>query len=293
MDGRQMPNDSETTFIVSLSKGMANRNRLPLQHVMKVLTELQDALKVVGRRIQSERGAVVDGDFGIELLANDEGIVFHKGSVRAEAAITRDVANGVEAMRRVMQTMSVLERKRPASLSDGSEPIVQRLATIAEIQKSNSVELSVELRTPGKKRPEFATFGQSGIATTEKIEASESSIKGLTVYGKLRELRDRSMSAGGGRFFWGELITDKDEVWRARFRAADESKAVPLFRKRVVVTGDATYYRANTPRIDVQEIKKEKVRNYDAAFKKLYGLDRAIYGKDDFDELIAEIRGDD
>jgi hypothetical protein len=291
---KKMDGSTETTFKVSLSKGMATRYRLPLPHVIKVLTELYDAVRDAGRAVQRERGSqIADGDFGIELLATGEGIVFQKGSVTAEAAITRDVHNGAEAVRRVMHTMSTLERKRPASIGQGEENTVRRLSLIADIQKKDRVELSLVLNTPQRKNPETALFGDAGIATTDKISASEATVEDMTLYGRLRELRDKSQRESGGKSFWGELLTDDEQVWRLHFKSKDEKYIVPLFRKRVVVNGDAIYYKAFTPRLDVSEIKPQKTRDYEAAFKALYGIDKDVYGKEDFDALIAEMRGDD
>ncbi|HLH08942.1 MAG TPA: hypothetical protein VKW78_17005 [Terriglobales bacterium] len=288
-----MPSDKEITFTISLSKGLANRKRLPLQHVISVLKEIQDAARDAGKRIQKERGIEQPtGDFGIELLAGPTGLAFQEGSVIAEAAITRDVANGIDALRSVMETMSLLERKRPAAIRHGGETIVRRLATIAEIQKTDATELEITLNAPGKKKPEVSRFGAAGIATTEKISAAESMVSGITLYGRLRELRDRSKKESGGRSFWGELLTDNREIWRVQFSSKDEKHVIPLFRKRVAITGDATYYRANYPKIKVNTIDRDTERDYDAAFQRLYGLDKDVYGDEDFGNLMAEIRGD-
>jgi hypothetical protein len=286
-----MPKRTETTFIVSLDKGLANRHRLPLQHVIEVLRELNDAVKEVGKGVQRERGIEnADGDFGIDLLATEKGFVFRKGSIQTEAAITRDVENGTEAVRRVMRTMTALERKRPSSIGAYGEPVMRRLASVADIQKADKVELKIALRTPKTRGSEIATYGERGVATIESISAAETSVHGVTIYGRLRELRDKSRKEEGGRWFWGELIADNGAVWRVRFKNSEEGAAVPLFRKRVVVNGDATYYRIATPKLDASTIKPDTARDYEAAFDELYGCDAEIYGNEKFENLLTDLR---
>src|SRR5439155_11952616 len=108
----------EPLFEVVLSGGMAERHRLPLDHVIRVLQRIHEAIREIGKVVQRENGIEVPtGDFGIELLATNEGFVFTKSSVRSTAAITKDQGNGKEAVRRLMKTANHLEKKRPASIS--------------------------------------------------------------------------------------------------------------------------------------------------------------------------------
>jgi hypothetical protein len=282
----------ETIFTVSLTKGLANRNRLPLQHVIEILKEIQDAIRAVGRLVQKERGVEnPDGDFGIELLATSEGIVFRKGSVEAQAAITRDIANGAEAFRRLMQATDAIEKKKPASIGSAGEVAVPRLAAVAEIQKLDRTEMRLALAEPGK-RQTAVSFGDSGINTIESISSSESQILGLTLHGRLRLLRDRSNLEEGGRYFWGELLADGGDIWRIRFNSIDEGRVTKLFRKRVIVEGDATYYRAGNPKLVGRFIDRDPERDYEAAFDEMYGCDADIYGKEAVAELIADYRGE-
>jgi hypothetical protein len=153
----------EPLFYVSLSGGLADRNRLPLSHVISVLQRIQEAIKEMGKIVQRENGVEVPtGDFGIDLLATNEGFVFRKGSVRSAAAITKDLVNGKEAIRRVMKTADHLEKKRPASIGISEEVIVPKFAAIADIQKLDRTKLEIALKVPNKRKPELVTFGERG-----------------------------------------------------------------------------------------------------------------------------------
>lgn len=100
-------------FSIVFKDGVANQNRLPLSHVLATLQELDQMVKEVGRRIQRDNGVEnPDGDFGIELLAGATGIAFRKGSVKASAAITRDVENGLRAVQSVIGTTALVEEGR-------------------------------------------------------------------------------------------------------------------------------------------------------------------------------------
>jgi len=284
---------TEPLFEVVLSGGLADRHRLPLAHVISVLQRLQEAIREVGKVVQRERGIEQPtGDFGIDILATTEGIIFTKGSMRSTAAITKDLINGKEAIRRVMSTARHLEAKRPASIGVGAQVIVPKLAQIADIQKQDRTKLLMTLTVPRRKLPEVATFGEQGIHTVEAIAADETTEQGLTIYGRLRQLLDRSPSEEGGKHFWGELVRDNKEIWRVRFATKDQDEVVKLFRKRVVIEGDVTYFRIANPKIEVRHIDRDPERDYDTAFDELYGCDADIYGNENFESLISEMRGD-
>jgi len=282
----------ETIITVVLDRGMARRNRLPLRHVLDILRELQEAIRTAGIQVQREKGVRdPNGEFGIELLADSKGFIFQKGSVRSRAAITIDVENGAEAFRRVMKTADILESSRPLRITGGNDAIVRHFSAIGGIQKNDQTELKLSLSTP-RKKAQVATFGDAGIQHVEKFQVSESSIEGLTVYGRLRELRDQSTSERGGKFVWGELVSDTGEKWRVRFNSSDLEEVLHLFRKRVVVTGLAEYYAAYPPRLIAETFHIDQQRDYEAAFDSLYGMDADIYGNENFESLVREMKGD-
>jgi hypothetical protein len=57
-----------------------------------------------------------------------------------------------------------------------------------------------------------------------------------------------------------------------------------------MVTGDATYFKANNPRLIADRIVADPERDYLAAFDKHQGSDAAIFGDTDVQELLKEIR---
>src|SRR6185437_7159949 len=74
--------EENPTFSIVFKKGKANQNRLPLGHVLSTLREIEAMIREVGQRVQQANGTEApDGDFGIELLANKDGVAFKKGSV--------------------------------------------------------------------------------------------------------------------------------------------------------------------------------------------------------------------
>ena len=59
-------------FHIRFTEGLATRNRLPLDHVIRVLTEIKGMLESVGKQIQRQRGVEnPSGDFGLELPHED------------------------------------------------------------------------------------------------------------------------------------------------------------------------------------------------------------------------------
>ncbi len=278
-------------FTISLSKGLADRHRLPWEHVIRTLQEFGDLLRDVGQQVQRDKG--VDnptGDFGIELLANRGGFVFSKGSLKAVAAITRDTQNGVIAVTRVIHAANMLERKKPETIDPSYAPILRRFARISGLQRQDRTELKIKLQEPGK-RTKQAIFGETAIATIESLSAAGLTLENITAYGKLRELKDRSREEEGGDTFWGELIAENGEIWRVQFSTAKLNTVLPLFRRQVVITGDATYFKANNPRLIAKSVDLDPERDYEKAFDTLRQSYRDDLGDADVVDLLKEIRG--
>jgi hypothetical protein len=105
---KTQPIDSPV-FTIQLRKGLADRQRLPLADVVFILDEVRLMIVDIGREIQHELG--IDkptGDFGLELLAGPQGILFAPGSVQAHIAITSNIDTGILAAQRVVSTIDAL-----------------------------------------------------------------------------------------------------------------------------------------------------------------------------------------
>lgn len=280
----------ETIFSVVFKKGQASRNRLPLSHVLATLREVDTMIREVGRRVQ--RGAGVekpDGDFGIELLAGASGIAFQKGSVKAAAAMTRDVANGRDTVARVIETTNIVERRRVVSIDEYRAPVLRGLANISNSQLQDKTELRLLLCERGKVT-ERSTFSERGARAIQKMGGAEFALESVTLFGKLRTLTDRSIGEKEDDI-WGMLVEDNGNKWRIKFNPADITKAQGLFTRQVVVSGNVTYFKTQIPRVDVKAIAEDKERDYVAGaalFSKEY---EGIFGDRDPGEIIRDMRG--
>jgi hypothetical protein len=280
---------SSLILVIRFDKGLATRRRLPLDHVLSVLGEVRSMIEEAGRVVQKEGGVEKPtGDFGLELVGG-----FQPGSLVAPIAITRDVQHGRVAAEKVLRAIKWVEGV-PSHRTTGKEPemapqVVKHLNRIAKIQKADKTEMHLELR--GGRRKSSAAFTEAGIAAMDVLRAPQFEMEGVSLYGKLYELRDSSPEEEEGRFFWGELCRDNGERWRVRFNNADTDKVTRLFKKQVVVTGKAVYYRAQTPKVIAQEIALDTERDYESAFDELYGCNKELYGAD-LKTLLREIRGD-
>lgn len=281
------------TFTVILKEGMANRNRLPLSDVVRVLSELEGMIRGVGRVVQRENGIQIPtGDFGIELLATASGAVFRKGSVKATAAITRDIPNGKRTVQQIISTADALERKKPVSVIDeAGTQIARHLSKIGEIQRTNKTQLELKLFTPGQRRRPHTLFTERGIQVLETLDTEPIRVDAVSLFGRIRELRDKSKTEEGSNYFWGELVLDNADVWRLKFNASDAQRVTKLFMKQVEVSGEATYFAAKSPSLKVRQIEEDQPRNYLAAFDELHGCDKDLYGNEDLDALVSEMRG--
>jgi len=297
------PKVPHPVFTVRFTDGLATRNRLPLDHVIRVLQEIKGMIESVGKRIQRERGAEAPtGDFGLELIGG-----FQKGSVKAALAITRDVAAGVLAAGQVLETVTQLNAtphpsrahtKRVARLQSGvvrgdyDPRVVTRLGNISKVQEIDKTRVEMRLVQTGGAKPLKAVFDQQTTEVINRLREPNFAVEEITVYGKLRGLRDRSDEGNESkRTFFGELVGDDGIDWRIEFKPRDEDKARQLFRKQVCVTGNATYYKAINPKLDVTDIEADEERDYDAAFDELYGASPEL-GKTDLKTLVRQLETD-
>lgn len=278
------------TFRVRFDRGLARRHRLPFDHALSALREVRLMIHEVGRQLQREKGIErATGDFGLELVGG-----IKKGSVQVDIALTRDLQNARETVEQIICTVDWLgkmggradEVKQPDEIG---RRVVRHLNRIAEIQRTDKTEMRLELRNGRKKRE--ATFGEAAVASTEVLRSPQFQMGGITLYGKLFELRDSSPDDEEGKHFWGELIRDNDERWRVQFDSQKIDSVVSLFRKQVVITGTAFYYPVQTPKLIAESFGPDTDRDYEAAFDELYGCKQKLY-KAPLDDLLKEIRGE-
>ncbi|MBX9604128.1 MAG: hypothetical protein K2X35_24205 [Bryobacteraceae bacterium] len=272
----------EPILTIKLSKGLADRNRLPLAHVLSVLEEFRQMLAEIGRRLQRERGAPQpSGEFGLEILATS-GMLLQHGSVQAPIAITNNIHTGVLAAQELIRTLDLLEREdgTPDPNVPVDRTLIRRVARLARIQKADKTDLNVSLDAPGFSKPMKASFGAAGRASIKALQSPTFEVEGASVYGKLVELVDRDPSEEDGRCFWGELRRENGEALRVQFRQRDIQAVTPLFRKQVVVSGRIVYYRVANPKIIAETITADADRDYEAAFDELFGAYRDAFGTD-------------
>lgn len=284
---------NDPVLVVSLREGLADRHRLPLGHVISVLEEVRQMVMEVGREIQSEKGIEREIDFGLELLAGENGIVFKKGSVEAAIAITTNVGDGFLAAQRVVRTVERLREPRAAETHEDLDyRIVRRLGRIANIQRTDKTHLALSVRAPAERKlPPLSTIlDQTAIDSVRFLQVPTFTVEGMRIFGKLTQLRDRDEEEESKRGFWGELKRENGESWRIQFKSGALDAVTRLFRKQVSISGKAIYFRSQSPKLVAQEITLEPERDYEEAFDELFGCYRDVYNSD-FNRLLEELRG--
>jgi hypothetical protein len=279
---------------VKLRKGLADRQRLPLAHVLTVLEEFRLMIAETGRKIQAERGMEnPTGDFGLEIIAGEHGALLKKGSVQAPLAITNNVQTGILAAQEICRVLATLEREDgvPDPNQEFDRAILRRVARVARVQRQDKLELQVSVKRPGFSAPMVATFGTAGMSSIRALQSPTFEVEGMSLYGKLVELVDRDESDEDGKGFWGELRRETGECWRVQFKPSDTDKVTPLFRKQVMVTGKAVYYRVATPKIIADSITQDTDRDYESAFDELFGCYKEVYNTDT-KTLLKQLRED-
>ena len=223
-----------TAFTLVFRKGLAERNRLPIEQVIKTLQEFQEMIREVGKQVQRRNGVEnADGDFGIELLASSTGLVFRKGSLKANAAATRDLTNAQETLTLIYSNVRSFSKPPSGQLERTDAIIARRMYKIGELQREAKTELAVvvKIREQGTKT---ASLTERAIANLEAMSAPQMRVGGITLYGRLRQLNDRSKEEDGGKYFWGELHTETHEKWRLRFLSSDVGRILPMFRSQEI-----------------------------------------------------------
>jgi hypothetical protein len=282
-------------FLVKLEKGLADRKRLPLGHVLGILDELRQLVIEIGRDAQRRRGVSDPTDFGLELVAGEKGVAFRPGSVQAQIAITERADDAFTALASIIGTVDLLGKDNFLEVSADKQfdrRIIRRLSRIAKIQKRDHTEMELSARRAGVTQFS-ATFGAAGMAVVRSLQAPTFKVENTVLFGKLFQLTDRDPSDFyDEKGFWGELRLDNGEVWRIQFDATDAERVGGMFRKQVKVTGAAFYYRIAHPKLVCSSIDLDRERDPEAAFDEFYGCDRGIY-KTDLQTLLRTIHGEE
>lgn len=293
-----MPDTPDDPIVtIKLRKGLADRKRLPLGDVIRILEEFRQMVADAGRRIQHERGVPnPTGDFGLEVIAGESESIFKPGSVQTPLAITQNSTFGILAVQEVVKTLNTLEADQgvPEPNREYDRLMLRRISRVAKIQKRDRMELQISLESfnTNVNQPITATFGSSGMASLHALQTSTLEIQGMSLYGKLVELVDHDESDEDGKGFWGELRRDNGEPWRVQFRADDLEKVTGLFRKQVVVSGRAVYYNVTRPKIVAESVVLDEDRDYEAAYDEIFGSCKDVLGSD-LDTLIRRNREED
>lgn len=284
--------ERDQIFTIKFTKGLASRHRLPLGHVIETLREVADMIREIGKNIQREQGVEKPtGDFGIELLAGRDGIAFREGSLFANAAITRDVENGLAALHQVFGAVDHLRKRQPEKIVDG-RTVVRGLSRIAQIQRMDQTVLTMRLRATPTQRTRAAQMDEVALRVLEKMDSEAISVEGVTVYGRLRQLTDRALGDSPESMrMWGELLADGGEKWRVKFTPQQYQQALRLFAKQVEIRGTATYYQTSSPRLVAGQLVADEPRDYLAIFDELVGTERETFGEESTQDLVAEARG--
>jgi len=163
---------STPVFLVKFQKGLADRKRLPLAHFIRVLEEVRFMIEEAGREVLVETGINrPDTDFGLELVAGNDGIVFREGSVQVLIAITNHVQAATATAERIIGTIQTLTNMKPSSPTEEIDrQIVRRLNRIAQIQRSDNTELQLVFKYPGEAEHQTGTFGQSAIESALTLQ---------------------------------------------------------------------------------------------------------------------------
>ena len=258
-----------------------------------------------GREIQKERA--IDQrplDFGLEILADVEGKAFIKGSFRARIAITNNVEIGIEAAERVIEAVHSLgAAKKPVAMAimPSEQPamakIINRLDRMSFVHERSKAQARFTVIVPKALKGESkartsATFGSVAVERLAAMREPVFTERSVTLYGKLIELKDKSLVEREDGKFWGELRRDNGERWRVQFENEYQPEAVPLFRRQVRIFGDAYYFHARTPKLIASKVDADEQRDYLAAFDEIFGINKELYGAD-LQTLLRHRYGED
>jgi hypothetical protein len=122
------------------------------------------------------------------------------------------------------------------------------------------------------------------------MKSPELAVDGITLYGKLRELKDRSRGEDESGYFWGELIEENGQKWRIRFRDSEQKKVLNLFRKQVTIVGDVTYFKTQAARVDVSQIDEDSFPDYLAAFNHFGETYEDVFQNSTAEDILNNIR---
>ena len=197
-----MPTDDAAVFTLTISGGLADRNRLPIDQVVRTLQEFQELVREIGKRVQRDAGvSEPNGDFGLEIVAGSDNSAFRKGSIKATAVATRDVQNAVRAFSIILGRAKEYSRK---PIVDDAENgvIARRMFAIAKLQAPAKSLVAFTLRG-GALRVQKASLNEKAFVHLQSARKRMMTVESLQLYGRLRQLNDRSKTDKSDGHFWG------------------------------------------------------------------------------------------
>lgn len=274
---------------IRLHKGLAERHRLPLTLLVRILEESGLLLASFAKKIAGDPNI----DLQLEIVAGPAGSTFQPGSLLTQLCSPTHPQLAAQAMGQTIQFLHDIERatsdRLVGDLFHGD--VLRRLYRIGLQQEKAKSEL--EFGLAGQAQPtETATLTHNTMVYIRSLQASGREVQGVRVYGKLIELHDRHEEDGHGHGFFGELLLDSGALWRIRFREDQSILAAQFFRQRISVFGDVKYFKTLAPMVIPKSITFDEPKNYVDVFDRFAGSVPELK-KVDLDTLVKAVRQED
>ena len=221
-------------------------------------------------------------------LRPESGIAFNEGSILTDAAITRDVRNGIETLGEDHDHGSV-EKKRVHSVDQYGEPSVSTALAGRRIQEQDKTEIHLQLVTKETEAQTGKLFRARDSECFAKLGAAEFAVEAVTLYGKLKRLTDYS-DDDEGRYFWGNFARTAEGV--ANKISPDQyAKSAKAVYKASEFSGRCDVFQDEKSQNRRAGFSEEKPRDYVAAFNRFRRSYHDVFGNSNPEDLFNDIRG--
>ncbi len=173
---------------VRLRKGLAERNRLPLTTMLKILEECRLLVNEFARR----HSAGKDIDLQLEIVGSPNGDAFQAGSLQACISAGAHPEIAALAMNEVIGQLVRIERNDISFVHGdaGAAEIVRRFYRIGLQQEKVSSELELSMLGSGEAGYSCGNLTAEGMKSVRSLQTPNAEVRGIQIYGKLMVLRD-------------------------------------------------------------------------------------------------------
>lgn len=276
---------------IELAGGRADENRVSANEFVLLIERVLMLTLMEGKRLAGEDvpEEVVEQSCRLDILPIMPGSMVCELELQAYSDTEENVL-GTRAMNGVVNMLNQIRSPEFPEREKISEDTLKEIQKIGSLLERSCNRISFKVSSDGRINEgiiDEEVRSKILIAQIPTVHIEDTSVSGI-----LYQLQDKPR-VRKGKYFNAEIFTQTGETWAVRFNRALLNAIGEFWRENVKLTGVATYYPTQRPRIIVDSIDKiEKLApiDFEKALEEGFGIASDVFSDIPFDELIKDLQ---